>query len=548
MAAVEVPQTLEYRSGQLNVAHVLELVKGSQRHDGQPMREKLLTLISVLSLIMSVLLDDQMNSDFQDSLDDEEDTRSSHEYLNNLEEEYQVKPLLAKSKKFFKNGTQRFSSAKVTDQTECHKCGKKVHSQARTKGLIAKSHYWDEEEVSSDDEETEVKALMVFIDEERIFVGKESARNDERTKITIKKVHALLEMEDNDDIKSFLDYFNLHKSSEVEDSTLPNDDTDDVPSNKSQINTTDPSSVVFDSPAPDYDLADESLVCSTPLAPLKKLDGAKPGSRPKTIKSILKSKSTFKAETLKGITLNEPSSAPARGNKSSSAFKTNSAPAGKLKNVNVEDDPPLAMVEVANGTDHPVFRGKTDGCDQITNKDAIMLYSLANGIHIDFANIFWEDTILKLKKKQREKPNQPEEPPFTNHMLAICALDKPVVFKAPKPLQELKVFAKAQSLELKLATKSLQLLLNHPMCPTKMQQKVGPQATGGPTSLGVTSEERANPQLSSDFTTEVDPGLSAPNDSIPQQQGIDKGTKNTSCDHISAAKAIKPQMLIRIHE
>nr|GFC51625.1 hypothetical protein [Tanacetum cinerariifolium] len=53
-------------------------------------------------------------------------------------------------------------------------------------------------------------------------------------------------------------------------------------------------------------------------------------------------------------------------------------------------------------------------------------------------------------------------------------------------------------------------------------------------SLGVTSEERANPQLSSDFTTEVDPGLSAPNDSIPQQQGIDKGTKNTSCDHISA--------------
>ncbi|GKC39029.1 hypothetical protein Tco_1051413 [Tanacetum coccineum] len=30
------------------------------------------------------------------------------------------------------------------------------------------------------------------------------------------------------------------------------------------------------------------------------------------------------------------------------------------------------------------------------------------------------------------KPNQPEEPPFTAHMLAICALDKPMVFKAPK--------------------------------------------------------------------------------------------------------------------
>ncbi|GKD37307.1 hypothetical protein Tco_1257514, partial [Tanacetum coccineum] len=93
-----------------------------------------------------------------------------------------------------------------------------------------------------------------------------------------------------------------------------------------------------------YDSADESSICSTPLLLLKKLDGVELGSGPKTIKSILKSKSTFKAETLKGITLNEPSSAPARGNKSSSASKTNSALAGKLKNVKVEDDPPLAMV------------------------------------------------------------------------------------------------------------------------------------------------------------------------------------------------------------
>ncbi|GJR32271.1 retrovirus-related pol polyprotein from transposon TNT 1-94 [Tanacetum coccineum] len=65
--------------------------------------------------------------DFQDSPDDEEDTRSSHEYLNDLEEEYQARALLAKSKRFFKKGTQRFSSAKATDQTECHKCGKKGH-------------------------------------------------------------------------------------------------------------------------------------------------------------------------------------------------------------------------------------------------------------------------------------------------------------------------------------------------------------------------------------------------------------------------------------
>ncbi|GKG00714.1 hypothetical protein Tco_0302404, partial [Tanacetum coccineum] len=39
--------------------------------------------------------------DFQDSPDNEEDTRSSHGYLNDLEEEYQAKALLAKSKIFF---------------------------------------------------------------------------------------------------------------------------------------------------------------------------------------------------------------------------------------------------------------------------------------------------------------------------------------------------------------------------------------------------------------------------------------------------------------
>nr|GEX56100.1 retrovirus-related Pol polyprotein from transposon TNT 1-94 [Tanacetum cinerariifolium] len=43
--------------------------------------------------------------DFQDSLNDEEDTRSSHEYLNNLKEEFQARALLAKSKRLFKKDT-----------------------------------------------------------------------------------------------------------------------------------------------------------------------------------------------------------------------------------------------------------------------------------------------------------------------------------------------------------------------------------------------------------------------------------------------------------
>ncbi|GKF51695.1 hypothetical protein Tco_0148162, partial [Tanacetum coccineum] len=90
----------------------------------------------------------------------------------------------------------------------------------------------------------------------------------------------------------------------------------------------------------DYDSTDESSICSTPLPSLKKLDGAEP----KTIKLILKSKSTFKDETLKGVIINESSLAPTKENKSSSASKVNSTPVGKLKSVKIKDDPPLAIV------------------------------------------------------------------------------------------------------------------------------------------------------------------------------------------------------------
>nr|GEZ88121.1 hypothetical protein [Tanacetum cinerariifolium] len=161
--------------------------------------------------------------DFQDSPDDEEYTRSSHEYLNDLEKEYQARALLAKSKRFFKKGTQRI---------------------------------------------------------------------------------------------------------------LPSE---------SQRNIIDSSVVVTDSLATDYDSSDKSSVCSIPLPPLKKLDSVEPISRPKTLKSNLRSKSTFKAESLKDVTINELSLALAKGNKSSSALKVHSTPVGKLKSVKIKDGPPLAI-------------------------------------------------------------------------------------------------------------------------------------------------------------------------------------------------------------
>ncbi|GJR31459.1 hypothetical protein Tco_1107691 [Tanacetum coccineum] len=109
------------------------------------------------------------------------------------------------------------------------------------------------------------------------------------------------------------------------------------------MNTTNPSVVVTDSSASEYDLADESSVCSIPLPPLEKLGGAKPVSRPNTIKLILKSNSTFKPEALKGI-ICEPSSAFAKVNRKASALNTNLAPAVKLKNVKIEDDLPFATI------------------------------------------------------------------------------------------------------------------------------------------------------------------------------------------------------------
>nr|GEX82793.1 hypothetical protein [Tanacetum cinerariifolium] len=255
--------------------------------------------------------------DFQDSPDNEEDTRSSHEYLNDLEEEYQVRALLAKSKRFFKKVTQR----KTKDfEAKYHKVKAKLvllsssaltpsSSSGKNKGLTAEPYDWVNEEVSYDENEvTKVKALMALTDEEKVSVGKGSARNADNSDMSITSS-------------------NIPKSSETKDSTLTNQDTDEVPSNESQRNTTDPLVVISDSSTTDYNSADESSVCSTPILSLRKLDGVEPISEPKTIKSILKSKSTFIAENLKGIIINEPSSAPARG-KISSASKTNSAPAG----------------------------------------------------------------------------------------------------------------------------------------------------------------------------------------------------------------------------
>ncbi|GKB61895.1 hypothetical protein Tco_0918081 [Tanacetum coccineum] len=348
-------------------------------------------------------------------------------------------------------------------------------SMVKNKGLVAKTYEWDEEGVPSDDNDmTEVKVLMALVDDENVVVGKKSAGNGKWVKISMRKVHTLLDMEDNDEQTSFLDYLcidlnyveeqrnnlvlkhrdlvqelntckeqllvlkqaklnfltmqhvnieilkenkNLRKElkelttitetwlnssnkvnqciieqipsqkkrilgldqltkdpssfgqtnlvfvkfsdedtkvsisgverpwlSEAEGFTLPNHDTGRILPTESQVKITDPLVSITDSSATEYDSANESSICSTLLPPLEKLDGVEPISGPKTIKSILKSNSTIKPETLKGVTINKPSSAPAKDKKNVSGSKRNSAPTGKLKNVKIKDNIPLSIV------------------------------------------------------------------------------------------------------------------------------------------------------------------------------------------------------------
>ncbi|GKC23703.1 hypothetical protein Tco_1025853 [Tanacetum coccineum] len=238
-------------------------------------------------------------------------------------------------------------------------------------------------------------------------------------------------------------------------------------------------------------------------------------------------------------------------------------------------------------------------------------------VNIDYARLIWEDLISKLDKKTRErvvpyprflsmlleheiegygndgvtlnltqvfsvpnwarKKSQPDGPPFIDHMLAICNVEKPVAIKAPKTsLKDKKKVPKGKKPRSKYGRRKKQnfVLYKHPQSkieatkgvssskgdldpnpsqpPTSTPVVAGmynevQQATCGPTSLGVTSKEGVNPQLnrvvsasttkhvysysiilhskfasrhdaSAASTAKVDLGKSDPNDSVSHQQ------------------------------
>ncbi|GJT40608.1 putative reverse transcriptase domain-containing protein, partial [Tanacetum coccineum] len=206
---------------------------------------------------------------YDHSLDDKEDTRSSQDYLNDLEEDIQTRALVSKSKRFQKGESKIQYSTLV-----------------KNKGLIAETCELDKEECVIDDNEV-MGHMQALKFSKRIILG----------------LGQLTEDPSSSGLKDLL--------SEAKGFILPNHDTGRILLAESQRNSTDPPVAVIDSSETEYDSAKELSVCSTFFLPLEKPGDAETVSGPKAVKTTLKSISTFKAEALKGIIPNEPSSAPA---------------------------------------------------------------------------------------------------------------------------------------------------------------------------------------------------------------------------------------------
>ncbi|GKE44647.1 hypothetical protein Tco_1471931, partial [Tanacetum coccineum] len=159
--------------------------------------------------------------------------------------------------------------------------------------------------------------------------------------------------------------------------------------------------------------------------------------------------------------------------------------------------------------------GKIGGLDQISNKDATILYCLG----YSFISLLLEHMMPEYDNEELTinptqvfnvhnwtlKPNQPEEPPFTTHMKDICHLDVHVDSKAPKPSLQTEEVPQGKKPRAKSGLRRKQSLKHtsnpsHPSPPTPVvgeMHKEAQQAAGGLTSLGATSKEGAHPQLSS---------------------------------------------------
>ncbi|GJS23892.1 hypothetical protein Tco_0452524 [Tanacetum coccineum] len=159
------------------------------------------------TLISTAFFSNNVIQYFQEISDDEVDERTSEEYLRDLDIEYHERALLAKSKlskgfqpKFTPKLIQSSSNSNNQADPKFQKDYKAEYNnmkaklklleaspsssqnpktfQPKNKGLATETFNWDKEEVSDEEEVTQIKVLMA-LDDDELTVRKSHARNGE---------------------------------------------------------------------------------------------------------------------------------------------------------------------------------------------------------------------------------------------------------------------------------------------------------------------------------------------------------------------------------
>ncbi|GJR60354.1 hypothetical protein Tco_1502516 [Tanacetum coccineum] len=240
--------------------------------------------------ISTAFFSNNVIQNFQENSDDEVDERSSEEYLRDLDIEYHERALLA-NLKHYKAEYKKIKAKLALFEASPSSSQNTKTFQPKNKGLVVETFDWDEEEVSDEEEVTQVKVLMALADDELTF-RKSHARNDEWVDITIRKLnHALQEQLIEE--KKFNEKW-LTSSKKVSqcikmvpktkdwverlnpDRKLPNFNTGRILVPESQaVNESLESTETLNTPESSKDSKAKSL---TPLPPLKNLQGASPSS------------------------------------------------------------------------------------------------------------------------------------------------------------------------------------------------------------------------------------------------------------------------------
>ena len=106
----------------------------------------------------------------------------SNQYFQNQTEKFQPKDFEAK----YRKAKAKLALLELVP-TNSQPSQAPRSSQIKNKGLVAETFDWDEEDVTSDDEEVHIRALMAISEESKLDVGKNHSRNGEWVGIDTRK-------------------------------------------------------------------------------------------------------------------------------------------------------------------------------------------------------------------------------------------------------------------------------------------------------------------------------------------------------------------------